>query len=94
IPKPGDSALVIKAKREARTRAEEGVKMGLGSAEILADELLRSRAEEKQAAASGRPTEASAIAAMDIPQLTAIDINGLSPELQKAVSDRLTELGF
>jgi hypothetical protein len=55
IPQAGDNAPVIQDKREARQRAMDGIKIGLGPAEILADELAFQR--EKNAkpapAASG-----------------------------------------
>jgi hypothetical protein len=43
IPQPGDGEPVLKAKAEARARAAEGMKTGLGTAEVLAQELLAAR---------------------------------------------------
>lgn len=43
IPQPGDGKPVLKAKAEARKRAAEGMKAGLGIAEVLANELQLAR---------------------------------------------------
>ncbi len=48
FPLPGDSPAVIQQKREARKRAEEGIRLGLGTADILAREV-----EARRAAADG-----------------------------------------
>ena len=37
LPKPGDSAETIKQKRESRTRALEGIRLGLGTAKEVVD---------------------------------------------------------
>lgn len=55
LPQPGDGEAVLKQKQEARTRAIQGIKDGLGSAAILAGEV--NRPEYK---AQGAPTPASA----------------------------------
>ena len=44
LPIPGDGPEQIKQKREARMRAEDGIRLGLGSAEILAKEVEARRA--------------------------------------------------
>jgi hypothetical protein len=50
LPRAGDDETTIKQKREARGRALEGIRMGLGPAEIL----IRER-EMKQSGGSGTP---------------------------------------
>lgn len=51
IPQPGDDPPVIQDKREARERAMAGIKIGLGPAEILADELAFQREKAAKAKA-------------------------------------------
>jgi hypothetical protein len=45
MPQPGDAPETLQAKREARLRAMEGMKAGLGTAEVLANELMAQRAQ-------------------------------------------------
>lgn len=44
LPMPGDSDATLEQKREARKRAEEAIRLGLGTAEVLAQEVDRRRA--------------------------------------------------
>jgi hypothetical protein len=53
IPQPGDSAGTLADKAEARKRAAEGMKAGLGTAEVLANELLAARQAKAPPAAAG-----------------------------------------
>jgi hypothetical protein len=53
IPQPGDGEPVLKAKAEARKRAAEGMKAGLGIAEVLANELLAARQTPAAPAGAG-----------------------------------------
>lgn len=55
LPIPGDGPEQIKQKREARKRAEDGIRLGLGTAEILAKEVEAQRATNPPPAASPAP---------------------------------------
>ncbi|MGD9664215.1 MAG: hypothetical protein AB7U34_03275 [Novosphingobium sp.] len=48
LPQPGDTPDIITQKREARARATDAIKRGLGTAEILANELVAQRAQTAQ----------------------------------------------
>lgn len=73
LPQPGDGPEVLAQKQVARKRAEEGMRLGLGTAEILAQEVEARRA----GAASPAPAPESAAvpgaadaAPTEIPQIT------------------------
>lgn len=53
IPQAWDDPKTVEDKRSARKRAMEGLKKGLGIAEVLADELAASRQSQAAPAASG-----------------------------------------
>jgi hypothetical protein len=53
IPQPGDDPPVIEAKKQARARAAEGMKAGLGIAEVLANELQAARKPAAAPASGG-----------------------------------------
>jgi hypothetical protein len=54
LPKPGDDASTIQQKRDARKTAIEGIRMGLGTADIV----IRSREALQGGAQPGQPQEA------------------------------------
>jgi hypothetical protein len=53
IPQPGDEAPTLEAKRAARKRAQDGLKAGLGIAEVLANELMAQRQQPAAPPAGG-----------------------------------------
>lgn len=55
LPVPGDGPDQIAQKRGARKRAEEGIRLGLGTAEILAQEVEARRTGAAPAASSPEP---------------------------------------
>jgi hypothetical protein len=65
LPRAGDDEATVKQKREARARAVEGIRMGLGPAQIL----FREREAQKQGAGSAAPEMAGVPVAQD----TAVD---------------------
>lgn len=50
MPQPGDDAGTLADKRKARKRAEDGIKRGLGPAEVMAEQLIAERAKAAPAA--------------------------------------------
>lgn len=62
LPQSGDGEPVLKQKQEARTRAMQGIRDGLGSASILAAEVNRPEYKSAVSAAQPRPpTSAPAV---------------------------------
>ena len=67
LPEPGDTPQVVEAKRAARERALSSLKLGLGTARPLADEIDQQFAveQEQKAAPAAQPGGAPATAAPD-----------------------------
>lgn len=71
LPQPGDGPEVLSQKQAARKRAEEGIRLGLGTAEILAQEVDARRGVAPAAPAA--PAATPAPAAVAVP-------DGIDPE--------------
>ena len=55
LPTPGDGAEVLAQKKEARKRAEAAIKRGLGTAEVIANEMLAQRGSTETGAPVNSP---------------------------------------
>ncbi len=84
LPQPGDSPEVLAQKRSARQRAESAIRRGLGTAEVLAQEIDAERAAEGANRFSG----------MSRDDILNFDYMSLSGAELDAFEARMKELGI